>query len=216
MHIFSDESGGTKRFDTYFIVPAVLIEPRVAKQVMKEFRRKTRLKGEIKGSLLSPNQRQKFFDIFDQRGENVTGATICDRSTPIGRWAMANLEEYVLRSKMVVQSCTLLRLVERVQRHGALRNPIRMIQDGGRYKKARLARARAQITQKWERRFPGMSFTHQYGDSEDFDGLQIVDIIGNTFYRWRSGSPDAELAKSLIEAQVASGSMRIEPLELSS
>lgn len=58
MHIFCDESGGFEK--GLFTVCSVCIDPKDANHIIKDMRKKFKLKNEIKGSSLTTEQRSYF------------------------------------------------------------------------------------------------------------------------------------------------------------
>lgn len=172
MHVFCDESGGTGRDDSLFLVAAVALTADEATRIMKKFRKATGLRGEVKGSRLSDKQRRIFFDIVDRSPLPQASVVFCRGLDPIGSWALSALNDHELWAELIIEST--LWLGER---------PNIAISADRRYNGARQHGAHDSIVAGISGRTRANRVTVQFVDSQASDGVQIADIIANTAYR---------------------------------
>src|SRR5215213_4438297 len=108
MHIFCDESGGCALSEQCFLAIGVLIEPSQAAQVIRRFRKATKINSEIHGHELDAKQREIFFEQLAKNAESVSAALVCHRKDTVGGWGMKEVPEHILRSEMIVEACELI------------------------------------------------------------------------------------------------------------
>ncbi|WP_264656470.1 DUF3800 domain-containing protein [Azospirillum canadense] len=172
MHIFCDESGGTGRDDSLFLVAAVALSADEATRIMKKFRKATGLRGEVKGSRLTDKHRKIFFDLLDRSPWPQASVVFCRGLDQIGSWALAALDDHELWAELVIESTLWL----------GERSTIAISADR-RYNGARQHGVHDSIVAGLSGRTRANRVTVQFVDSQASDGVQIADIIANTAYR---------------------------------
>lgn len=211
MQIFCDESGGCAPSETCFISVGVAIDPGAAKLVIKRFRKAMKLDGEVHGHALTAEQRAVFFAQLARHAESLAVAVVCERSDALGGWAMRTLEEHVLRGEMVAEGCAALAATGLFRASAGRR--MHVIQDGGRYKQARLREARNLVAQRLRSHLPDLAVAVDYGDSTGMAGLQVADVIPNTVLR---SLEDRRVADDELRARLTrAGRLRTRNVELS-
>lgn len=189
MHVFCDESGGVDFANDIFLVSAVRIDPSDATRIMKTMRKAVKSSGELKGKVLTHEQRAIFFDMLAKVPTIMAVSVTCCRGHNTGRWAMNNVKEELLWLHLCVESCCSL--------PKTTTGPRAITLDGGRYKKTVLAQIKVQMSELVTST-QGRGVSISYGNSVVTDGLQVADIISNTVYQ-AIGRQDSE-AKGLVMA----------------
>jgi hypothetical protein len=206
MHIFTDESGGSK--GGLFLVSALWIDPPAAKRFIKTVKRNLGIKDEIKGHTLLPEQRQQVFKLLAEMSGACAVAVTCSRETRTGGWAMNKFNEISLWSELTIESCVALPTA------GATR--LFMTADEGKGERAVLETQRKKIAAAIETRRQDAPVTLNYGKSHLVDGLQIVDIIANTVFQSHSSdSATATRARDLLRPLQEQKQLLIREVELS-
>lgn len=173
MDIYCDESGGFDGEKHSLLIAAVNISSHDAGRVMKQFRKSTKIGDEIKGGLLSPAHRRRFFDML-REVDNFAAAVTCNRSTSLGAWVANNNMERDVYEHMLVEACSYVPQTTARQ--------INVIADGGRYSRAVLDNMSSSASNKLDQRFNVKTVIH-FEPSEKTPGIQIADIVANTIYR---------------------------------
>jgi Protein of unknown function (DUF3800) len=166
MPIYCDESGGIGR--GVMTLAAVTIECERADALLAEFRERTGHTGELKGSRIDLPERAVFFDLFAKAGAKATvGIAISALKTDIGQDKGDH--------DIAVYSALLDDVV------GALlvQDPFcaQVTIDDGRYGPLTLALVRSEIAA-----LVGPCGLARMELSHRFAGLQIADVVANTFF----------------------------------
>lgn len=164
IQVFCDESGGSDRANDTFLVAAVACVPAEAEQLLRRFRSAARIKGEVKGTRLTLEQRTLFFDLLTKRTQAVSVVVTCVRSSQVGGWAMGELREIDLYSHLLTEACTAL------PRLGASRH-LTVTPDGGRYKKVELGQVGNRLKQMVAAHLAGTKVSVTFGRSDLLPGL---------------------------------------------
>jgi len=106
MHLYCDESGGTKARGV-FLVAAVRLEPSVARRAIKSFRKATGWEGEVKGHRMNSGQQRILFDLAFA-APAAAAVVVCDARTPLGGWAVGAQTEADLYPELVIEACTVM------------------------------------------------------------------------------------------------------------
>lgn len=194
MHIFCDESGGCAPAESCFLTVSVLIDPRQAALVIKRFRKASGIRGEVHGWAMTDEEHKLFFRHLAKHADSVAAAVVCQRATPVGRWAMREMgaREHVLRSTMFAEGCEILSATEQFRRLAATQ--MNITKDNGRYPGDVLVEARQLTEDQLTRCVASTSFTVGYGDSQSVPGLQVADVIANALSRvLRRGADESTL-----------------------
>jgi hypothetical protein len=167
----------------------------------------------VHGHALTPDQRVAFFQHLDRHAESVAVTVICQRRNAIGGWGMGALEEYILRSEMIIEACEILSRTDLFQKWAATTSSIGLTKDGGRYPKSVRDLAKEKVAFGLQQRVASFNFAIQYGDSCSTPGLQIADIIGNTVFKLH-GHDGKGIIAELIEPKRESRSLQLVPVQL--
>ncbi|MFC5315860.1 DUF3800 domain-containing protein [Azospirillum rugosum] len=199
MHVFCDESGGTGRDDSLFLTAAAPLSADEAARVMKKFRKATGMRGEIKGSRLTFNQRDLFFDLLNSSTDTPIGVAYCDGHSPLGNWALGSIKEQDLWAELLIESVLLI----------GEGNFITVSADR-RYHGSQARRLQDHVSSSIANNVGANRVQVQFVDSENSNGVQIADIVANTVYRMlRGGNFSADILRWMPEQKFA-----IRPLEL--
>ena len=199
MHVFCDESGGTGRDDSLFLVAAVPLSADEATRIMKKFRKATGLRGEVKGSRLSAGERMTFFELLDRSPVSKVSVVYCRGMDPLGNWALNAMAGHDLWAELIVESTLWLGAGSTIS-----------ISADQRYSGAKQRGVQEAITAGVAGRTRANRVMVQFIDSQSSDGVQIADIIANTAYREIPFRVTRE--GSLISA--AAAKVEIRPVEL--
>lgn len=172
MHVFCDESGGVGKDDEVFLAAAVPLTAGEATRIMKTFRKATGLRGEVKGSKLHSPQRRLFFDIIGKSAAPAMSLVYCSRSNPIGSWAFASMTEHELWSDLISES------IIQLGRGSAINASV-----DRRYHGTQARQAQSSIVAAVTCATRANQVSVQFTDSQASDGIQVADIVANTFYR---------------------------------
>ncbi len=166
MHIYCDESGGIGR--GVMTLAAVTIEPDAAADMVNRFRAATGLKSELKGSRIDLDERAYFLNLFAESQARATiGLAITalkpspedDRGDHDRNIYAALLDDVVGALLPETGGCA------------------QVIFDDGRYDAAALSGIRADVAAML-----GGLGTARMALSHHLDGLQIADVIANSFF----------------------------------
>lgn len=172
MHVFCDESGGTGRDDSLFLVAAVALTAGEATRIMKSFRKATGLRGEVKGSRLTLDQRSLFFDLVKRSGTPAISVAYCSGMLPLGNWALGAVKDADLWAELVIESTL----------HLGTPSAMSLYADR-RYHGAQARSLQECIGASITNQTRSNSFPVHFVDSRDHDGVQIADVVANTAYR---------------------------------
>jgi len=197
MTIYCDESGGLNTGAMTFA--AVMISPEAAAAVHARFRAVTGLRGELKGSRISLTERAYLLELFDRAGGRawVATATREKLAPPSDGKPASDLALYAALLDLAVSSW--------LPETGGVCTDV--VIDDGRYDPLILGRVRATIQAGlagWGRA--------SLADSRRSDGVQIADVIANSLFNIKIGSPRAHRIGVIVEPLIASRAIRIAEL----
>ncbi|WP_422061965.1 DUF3800 domain-containing protein [Sphingopyxis sp.] len=197
MTIYCDESGGLNTGAMTFA--AVMISPEAAAAVHARFRAVTGLRGELKGSRISLTERAYLLELFDRAGGRAWVAVAKREKLvpPADGKPPTDLALYAALLDLAVSSW--------LPETGGVCTDV--VIDDGRYDPLILGRVRATIQAGlagWGRA--------SLADSRRSDGVQIADVIANSLFNIKIGSPRAHRIGVIIEPLVASRAIRIAEL----
>ncbi|MHC4066311.1 MAG: DUF3800 domain-containing protein [Planctomycetota bacterium] len=174
LHVYCDESGGAHGQDRLFVVTAIAITANAARRVIKRFRRTTRWRGEVKGTLMDDQQQQQFMEqLASLAVADHVLTVVCDRDTALGGWAACTMKEYDIYAELLYEA-----------RWGLLSTTptcAGISVDGGRYNGTTEKRIAADSNGRLQpviglpRGQRIVSFHH----SHDVKGIQVADVIAN-------------------------------------
>jgi hypothetical protein len=201
MHIYCDESGGVGR--GVMTLAAVTIAPEAASRILAEFRAATGLRGELKGSRIDFDERDYFYRLFvREKARAVVGLAITAMRPRPGE-DRGELDRQV---------------------YGALLNDVighilpetggcaQIIFDDGRYDPATLAGVREEIAAM----LSGLG-TVSLDMSHHQAGLQIADVVANSFFNRALVSERQGAFISLLEPLITERRIRfriLDPVEV--
>lgn len=177
------------------IMAGVAIEAAAAEKLLQRFRTVTGLRGELKGSRIDPIERALFFELLDRFGGRARVCVV--KAEPGGSGALPRdfdvyvalltqlVEEWLPEAEALDGDCA--RFVIDAGRYDAL------VLEGVRRDVARLLRACGSATMVDSRRSPG---------------VQIADVVANSFYNLAIGSGRAERIRQIVEPFLASAVLR--------
>ncbi|WP_411290992.1 DUF3800 domain-containing protein [Sphingorhabdus sp.] len=166
MPIYCDESGGVGR--GVMTLAAVSIENKVADAVIARFREVTGLRGELKGSRIDLAERGLLFELLGTQPWNATvGIAISALAPEVGQDRGAHDTD--IYAQLLNDAVAKLVLAEG--------NCVQIVIDDGRYGPETLALIRKDVAQS-----VGPCGTASLGLSHEHSGLQIADVIANTFF----------------------------------
>ncbi|WP_448204442.1 DUF3800 domain-containing protein [Azospirillum sp. sgz302134] len=199
MHVFCDESGGTGRDDSVFLVAAVSLTAGEATRVMKSFRKATGLRGEVKGSRLTDKERKLFFEVLKKNSVPPVSVVYCSGLETLGNWALGTLDGPDLWAELIVESTLWLGTGSTIA-----------ISVDQRYQGPKARRVQTAISMAVANRAGANRIMVQFVDSQMSDGVQIADVVANTAYREITSFGAQPRFRGLADA----GAMVIRPLEL--
>ena len=166
MQIYCDESGGVGR--GVMTLAGVNIAPEAAVQLLSRFRDVTGLKSELKGSRIDLDERALFFDLFDRSGANAVV------SIGLSATRAAASEDLGAHDQMVYIALLEDVVAAMIDGHNECAG---VIIDDGRYDPVTLSAIRADIAA-----LVGPCGDAMLVHSHRLPGLQIADVIANTFF----------------------------------
>ena len=196
MPIYCDESGGVGR--GVMTMAAVAIEPEAAEAVLSRFRAITGLSGELKGSRIELAERGLLFEILAHQSWHATvGIAISalvpdageDRGDHDTNIYVQLLNDAVSSTLEVMDACT------------------DIIIDDGRYGPETLARIRGDIAVHI-----GPCGTATLDLSHRQAGLQIADVIANTFFNRAMVTERQARMAAIVAPFLESGKIKLRPL----
>jgi hypothetical protein len=178
---------------------AVCIEPAIADQLLTDFRRETGLGSELKGSRIDLDERALFFDLFERStARAMVGVAISAVKPALGEDRgdhdqlvyAALLDDAVAALLPKALGCT------------------DVIIDDGRYDQATLAPIRTEIA-----RLIGPCGLASLELSHRSAGLQIADVIANTFFNRALVSPRQGRMADAVAPFLESGKIEMRVLD---
>lgn len=196
MPIYCDESGGVGRGVMTFA--AVSIEEDMAEGLLERFRDVTGLKGELKGSRIDLAERALIFELFEKTGANATVGIAISATTPDPGEDRGNhdINVYAALTNDVIGTM--------IPETGGCAT---IIMDDGRYGPDILALIRKDVAD-----LIGPWNDAKMVESHTLAGLQIADVIANTFFN-RSLVTDRQARMAAIVAPfLESGKIKLRVL----
>ena len=194
MPIYVDESGSLPA--GAMIMAGVEIETGAAERLLARFRAVTGLRGELKGSRIGLVERAFFFELLERFGGRARVCIAYGERHPTGAYS-DDFETYVALLTKVVDEW-LPDLEDR---------PIFVI-DEGRYDRMVLESVRDDIA----RLLPSCGSAHLV-DSRRSAGVQIADVVANSFYNVAINTGRAGRVRTVVEPFLQSGLIRTSRLE---
>lgn len=198
MTIYCDESGGLNAGAMTFA--AVMLTPQQASQIHDRYRSITGLRGELKGSRISLVERALLLEIFDRFGGRawvaVAGKKLLS-NRPSGSKSASDLAYYTALLNLAVGNW--------LPETGGVCTDV--VIDEGRYDPVILAGVQAEIQAglgQWGRA--------SMADSRRCEGVQIADVIANSFYNIAAESERAPRMERILEPMLQSRAIRIAAL----
>ena len=197
MTIYCDESGGLSTGVMTF--SAVMLTPSSAADIHARFRSVTGLRGELKGSRISIVERAYLLELFDRAGGRAWVA-VAERDK------LAQNADGTLPSDLALYGALLNSAVGHwLPETGGVCTDV--VIDDGRYDPKILSLVREEIQAglgQWGRA--------SLADSKRSDGVQIADVIANSLFNIKVGSPRAYRIQRILEPMLASRAIRIAEL----
>lgn len=197
MTIYCDESGGLNTGVMTF--SAVMLTPTAAADVHARFRSVTGLRGELKGSRISIVERAYLLELFDRAGGRAWVA-VAERDK------IMHNPGGTLPSDLALYGALLNSAVGHwLPETGGVCTDV--VIDDGRYDPTILSHVREEIQAglgQWGRA--------SLADSKRSDGVQIADVIANSLFNIKVGSPRAYRIQRILEPLLASKAIRIAEL----
>lgn len=197
MTIYCDESGGLSTGVMTF--SAVMLTPSSAADIHARFRSVTGLRGELKGSRISIVERAYLLELFDRAGGRAWVA-VAERDK------LAQNADGTLPSDLALYGALLNSAVGHwLPETGGVCTDV--VIDDGRYDPKILSLVREEIQAglgQWGRA--------SLADSKRSDGVQIADVIANSLFNIKVGSPRANRIQRILEPMLASKAIRIAEL----
>lgn len=201
MQIYCDESGVLSK--GIFLATSAMISSHAANHLIARFRKQFKIRGEVKGTNLSPEQRAEFFKALAALEELRSVSVVCDRRTPSGGWASSTWPEEAIYERLLCQSC------EALPCEGL--NAISVTPDGSRYKKAKLMDIGGRIEVRLGERFQ-LKAKVSFADSARTAGIQVADVIANTVHAALRDNGQSE--SLLLTPLIGSGRLSVTDLKL--
>ncbi|MBB5700674.1 hypothetical protein FHS76_000517 [Ochrobactrum daejeonense] len=176
MQIFCDESGGCDRGT--LIVASVTIDPIIADRFVKDFKKKRRVIGEIKGSSFNHDDRLYFFEMLDRINDAASVIVGCTKTVDAGAWLIKSRHEKEIYEELIFQSCS-----THLKQNAAI-STIRP--DGGKYAANVMRQMEVNLQSRFTDTF-NSGFFVQFSESHKTAGVQIADVISNTAYKEIAG-----------------------------
>jgi hypothetical protein len=193
MPIYIDESGGLPAGG--MIMAGVEIEADSADQLLLRFRAVTGLSGELKGSRIEPIERAFFFELFERFGGRARVCIARDERGLAGQ-RPEDLDVYVALLDLLVDDWLA----------GGAECPNFVI-DQGRYDALVLEEVRQDIA-----RLLAHCGTASLVDSRRSAGVQIADVIANSFYNVIVGSRQSSRVETIVEPFLRADLIRVHHL----
>lgn len=193
MHIYCDESGGVGR--GVMTLAAVAIEPEAAAILIKQFRADAGILGEVKGSRIDLEERAWFLKLFTESGAyaQVSIALSAVKPDPGEDRGQHDIAIY---AQLLERSIDPLLL--------ASGGCAEIIIDDGRYGPATLTAIRNDVAAML-----GPCGRAELRQSHHLAGLQIADVIANSFFNRALPSERQEHMAAQVQPLLDSGRVRM-------
>lgn len=207
MTIYCDESGGLNAGAMTFA--AIRLDPEAVSAIHDRFRGITGLRGELKGSRISLVERAYLLELFDRAGGRAWVSVATRASFALGRQQGENngLTRPPKSQSDLAYYTALLNLAvgNWLSETGGVCTDV--VIDEGRYDARILAGIQADIQAglgQWGRA--------TMADSRRSDGVQLADVVANSVYNIAAESERAPRIQRILDPMLASGALRIAPL----
>jgi|GEM_PF-6312277 len=172
MQIFCDESGGCEKGT--LVVASVTIDPHIADRFVKDFRKKRKISGELKGSSFSHDDRMYFFEMLDRLDDATSVVVGCTRTDNAGAWLLHNKTPIYIYNELIFQSCA-----AHLQGYNG---SVTIKPDDGKYSAAVMKEIEISLHSRFIQNSQAR-FSIQFSESSRTSGVQIADVISNTTYK---------------------------------
>jgi Protein of unknown function (DUF3800) len=197
MNLYCDESGGVGR--GVMTLAAVSITAEAATDLLMQFRKATGLKSELKGSRINLDERAYFFDLFEKaNAKAIVGLAISAVHPPPGG-DKGDLDQAVYAA--LIEDVLAAWLPE----SGGC---IEIVLDDGRYDALTMATMRADVAAML-----GNFGTARMEVSHHVDGVQIADVIANSFFNRALATERQAQFAALLAPHLESGRIRMRVLK---
>jgi len=173
------------------LMAGVKIEPAAAEQLLHRFRAVTGLHGELKGSRITLTERALFFELLDRFGGRAH-VCIAKREADQGGALPRDFDLYVALLTDLVEGWL-------PEVDGADEACARFVIDAGRYDALVLEGVRRDVAALLRNCGSATMI-----DSRRSPGVQIADVVANSFYNIAVGSGRAEAIRRIVEPFLAS------------
>lgn len=177
------------------VMAGVEIDKTAAEQLLQRFRAVTDLHGELKGSRIAPVERALFFELLERFGGRARICIAASKQHGPGPHPK-DFDVYVALLTQIVEEW--LPEVEAEDGECA-----RFVIDGGRYDALVLESVRRDVT-----RLLRACGSATMIDSRRSPGVQIADVVANSFYNLAIGSGRADHIRQIVEPFLKSGVLR--------
>jgi Protein of unknown function (DUF3800) len=196
MPIYCDESGGIGR--GVMTMAAVLIDEDKAELLLSRFREVTGLKGELKGSRIDLAERALVFELFEQSGGRAVVSIALSALKPSEGQDRGQHDIHIYAQLMNDSIGALL------PASGGCAN---VVMDTGRYGEDILSRVRADIAA-----LVGPWNAARMEESHQLAGLQIADVIANSFFNRALVTPRQARLAAIVQPFLSNGRIELRVL----
>ena len=197
MNIYCDESGGVGR--GVMTLAAVAITADAATDLLAQFRKATGLRSELKGSRIDLEERAYFLDLFAKSGAKAIVGIAVSAVRPRAGEDRGELDQAVYSA--LIEDVLGAWLPE----SGGC---VQIVLDDGRYDALTMAGMRAEVVAML-----GHFGTARMEVSHHEAGVQIADVVANSFFNRALPSDRQEQFGALLAPHLESGQMRMRVLE---
>ena len=196
MPIYCDESGGMSAGAMIFAGVSIAAED--AEALLLRFKAVTALRGEMKGSRISLPERGLFFELLERfRGRAIVAQVDARHPPPsLIEEKDRDLRAYAALLESVVSAW--------LPEQGGCAE---VVIDDGRYDQARLALVRTDIAAML-----GTCGRARLADSRRSAGVQIADVIANSFFNLAYPSPRTDRIRRIVAPFLEAGTLRVHEL----
>ena len=197
MALYCDESGGVSAGAMTFA--AVAIEPEAAEAVLLRYRAISGLRGELKGSRISPIERGLVFEILAQHPARAW-VDVADQATlaPVKADGASDLSVYSRLLDAAIGAW--------LPGTGGICADI--VIDQGRYDPRILDNVRSEVQS-----LLGNWGKASLADSRRCAGIQIADVIANSLFNLAIASVRARRIRAIVQPWIDSARLRVIPLK---
>jgi hypothetical protein len=195
MPFYIDESGSLPA--GAMIMAGVDIEAGAADELVARFKAVTGLRGELKGSRIELIERAFFFELLDRFGGNARVCIMTSEDHGIGK-RPEDIDVYTALLTQLVDDW----LVE-------AEDCVSVVIDAGRYDEGILENVRQDIAA-----LLSSCGSARMMDSRRSAGIQIADVVANSFFNVEAHSGRAERIQTIMKPFVAAGVIRAHDLRV--